>query len=79
MKPDYNSNQLSEKSISAFDDFLGLVEIPKFKRQLRSLLLYYLSNESEELAPDFGHFVEDMKFMFDFLDVVEDENRKIVD
>lgn len=61
------------KSISAFDDFLGLVEIPKFKRQLRSLLLYYLKEEHEELPPDYGHFIEDMKFMFDFLDVVEDE------
>lgn len=64
---------LTPKSISALDDFVGLVKIPKFKRQLRSLLLYYLSEESEELAPDYGHFIEDMKFMFDFLDVVEDE------
>ena len=73
MKPEFNSIQLSEKSISALDDFVGLVTIPKFKRQLRSLLLYYLSEEHEELPPNYGHFIEDMKFMFDFLDVVEDE------
>ena len=73
MKSDLKSIQLSEKSISALHDFVGLVTIPKFKRQLRNLLLYYLSEESEELAPDYGHFIEDMKFMFDFLDVVEDE------
>lgn len=65
---------LTPKSISALDDFVGLVTIPKFKRQLRSLLLYYLSEESEELAPDYDHFIEDMKFMFEFLDVVEDES-----
>lgn len=73
MKPKLDSTQLSQKSISALENFLGLVEIPKFKRQLRSLLLYYLTEECEELAPDYGHFIEDMKFLFDFLDVVEDE------
>ncbi len=64
---------LTVKSISAFDDFLGLVEITIFKRHLRSLLLYYLSENCEELAPNYGHFIEDMNFLFDFLDVVEDE------
>ncbi len=66
---------LTPKSISALDDFVGLVTIPKFNRLLRSLLLYYLSEEHEELAPDHGHFIEDMKFLFDFLDVVEDEQK----
>ena len=64
---------ITPKSISALDDFVGLVTIPKFKRQLRSLLLYYLTEECEELSPDYGHFIEDMKFMFDFLDVIADE------
>ena len=73
LRSEPNSFQLSEKSISALNDFVGLVTIPAFKRQLRSLLLYYLAEEYEELAPDCGKFIEDMKFLFDFLDVVEDE------
>ncbi|MEQ9310681.1 MAG: hypothetical protein RLN90_14590 [Balneolaceae bacterium] len=75
MKSELNSINLSEKSISALDDFMGLVTIPKFKRQLRSLLLYYLTEEHEELAPNYGEFIEDMKFLFDFLDMVGDEQR----
>ncbi|MEP1096064.1 MAG: hypothetical protein ABJG78_13200 [Cyclobacteriaceae bacterium] len=63
----------TSKMVKAFDDFLSQVEIPRARKQLRSLLLYYLSEECEELAPDYGHFIEDMKFLFDFLDVVEDE------
>ncbi|MEM7296914.1 MAG: hypothetical protein AAF391_01460, partial [Bacteroidota bacterium] len=66
---------LTPKSISAFNDFVGLIKIPTFKRQLRSLLLYYLSEEHEELPSNYGYFIEDMKFLFDFLDVVEDEIR----
>ena len=66
---------LTPKSISALDDFVGLVMIPKFKRQLRNLLLYYLSEEYEELAPDYGYFIEDMKFLFDLLDVIEDQQK----
>ena len=60
-------------SVSAFDDFLELVEIPSFKRKLRSLLLYYLANECEELPPHSDRFIEDMEFLFHFLDVVEYE------
>lgn len=73
MKPELDGIPISKKSILAFSDFLGLVSIPKFKRQLRNLLLYYLAEEHDELPADFGDFIEDMKFMFDFLDVIEDE------
>ncbi len=79
MRSNPKSIKLTEKSISAFGDFVGLVTIHKFKRQIRSLLLYYLSEEFEELPPDYGRFIEDMKFLFDFLDVVEDEMEIISD
>jgi len=64
---------LTPKSIEAFDDFLGCIEVTKFKRHLRNLLLYYLVNEHEEPTSGYGDFIEDMKFTFDFLDVLEDE------
>lgn len=70
------SVKLSPKTITAFEDFLGLVEIPTFKRQLRGLLLSHLSEECEELPPGYGHFIEDMKFLFELLDVVEDEQSR---
>lgn len=70
------SIELSPKTISAFEDFLGLVEIPTFKRQLRGLLLSYLIEESEELPPHYSRFIEDMKFLFELLDVVEDEEER---
>ena len=66
-----NSVNLTPKSIEALDDFLGLIEVTKFKR---NLLLYNLVSEHEEPTSDFGHFIEDMKFMLDFLDVIEDES-----
>ncbi len=64
---------LTPKTIEALDDFLGQIEVTSFKRQLRSLLLYYLTHEAEELPPDAGHFIEDLKYFFDFLDVAGDE------
>jgi len=73
--PIFESHTVTATStaVTALDDFLGLVEIPSFKRKLRNLLLYYLIHESEELPSDAGSFIEDMKFLFDFLDVAEDE------
>ena len=69
------ATNLTAKSIAAFDDFAGLVDIRKFNRQLRNLLLYYLSEECEELPYDYGKFIEDMKFLFDFLDISGDEQQ----
>lgn len=64
---------LTAKSIDSLDHLLGLIEIPRFKRNLRNLLFQYLIDQHDELMPDFGHFIEDMKFVFDFLDTLEKE------
>lgn len=70
---DHQPLHLTPTSIAALDDFVGLVDVTPFKRRLRKLLLYYLSEEAEELAPGDGRFVEDMGFLMELLDVVGDE------
>ncbi len=70
----------TENSIVALDDFLGSVDISRFRKDLRNLFLHYLMEEYEQLGPEFGHFIEDMKFFFNFLDALEtnglSENKK---
>ncbi|MEM6737492.1 MAG: hypothetical protein AAF620_15635, partial [Bacteroidota bacterium] len=64
---------LNIKSIEALDDFLDIIEITRFRKDMRNLLMNYLIHEFEELGPEFGHFLEDMKFFLNFLDVVESQ------
>ena len=68
---DIYDHQLTPKSIHALEDFMSLIDVSRFSKNLRNLLLQYLINESDELLPDFEHFIEDMKFLFDFLDQLE--------
>ncbi len=66
-----NHLNINSKSIEAFDDFIGLVDIQRVQKNLRNLLLYYLKNEFEELHPDYGLFIEDMEFLLNLLDKIE--------
>ena len=66
-----NHLNINSKSIEAFDDFIGLVNIQRVQKNLRNLLLYYLKNEFEELHPDYGLFIEDMEFLLNLLDKIE--------
>lgn len=64
--------QLTPESIQAFDNLLSLINIPRFRKNLRTVLFQYLMHEHESLIPDFEHFIEDMQFVFEFLDQLED-------
>lgn len=68
-----NTINLTSKCVEALDDFVGQIEVKKFRIQLRNLLLNYLVNEYEEPSTGFENFIQDMKFTFDFLDVIEAE------
>jgi len=70
---------LTQKSIDALDDLSGLIDISKFKRNLRNLLLQHMINEKEETNPEFTDFTEEIKYFFNFLDILEDEKRHITD
>jgi len=64
---------LTPKSIDALDDLSGAIDIAKFNRSLRNLLLQHL----EDSNPDFCDLTEDMQYFFNFLDILEDEKRHI--
>jgi len=64
---------ITAKCVDALDDFVGQVNVKKFRIQLRNLLLNYLINEYEEPSMGFEDFIQDMKFTFDLLDVLEEE------
>ncbi|MDW3194302.1 MAG: hypothetical protein R8G66_18145 [Cytophagales bacterium] len=66
-----NHLNINSKSIEAFDDFIGLIDIQRVQKNLRNLLLYYLKNEFEELHPEYGLFIEDMEFLLNPLDKIE--------
>jgi len=57
---------LTHKSIDALDDLSGSIDISKFNRNLRNLLLQHLINEKEETNPEFTDFAEEMKYFFNF-------------
>lgn len=59
---------LTPEMIQAFDDFLDLVDVNIFRKNLREVFFYYIIHEYEELPPDFGDFVEDMGFLFALLE-----------
>lgn len=64
---------LTPTSVEHLDDFFGFIHVQDFKANLRNLLLYYLMNEAEELPEGYGHFIEDMQFFLDCLDVIDKE------
>ncbi len=74
-----NPINLTPKSIDALDDLSGSIDIPRFNRYLRNLLLQHLINEKEDSNPDFCDLAEDMQYFFNFLDILEDEKRHITD
>ena len=64
---------LTPKAIEAFDDFIGLIDVPTFRRNLRNVFLTYLANECDEPNESMERLIEDMRFAFDLLDRLEDE------
>ncbi|WP_436517624.1 hypothetical protein [Ekhidna sp. To15] len=66
-----NYKNLTPEMIQAFDDFLDLVDVHAFRKNLREIFFYYLIHEYEELPSDFGRFTEDMGFLFGLLERVE--------
>ena len=74
-----NPINLTQKSIDALDDLSGTIDLSKFSRNLRNLLLQHLIQEKEDQTTDFNEFAEEMQYFFHFLDVLEDEKRRIED
>ena len=72
-----NPINLTQKSIDALDDLSGSIDVSRFNRNLRNLLLQHLIEEKDDNSEDFGEFAEDMKYFFNFLDILEDEKRHI--
>ena len=65
------------KEVAALEDLLGLLDIPRFRSNLRALLFQYLMDQHQCLLPDFEHFIEDMRFFFEFLDVLNEETEEM--
>ncbi len=63
--------ELSDKTISSLNRFVELIEVPRFRRNIRHILFSYLMTQYEEPMPDFQWFIEDMRFFFEFLDDLE--------
>ena len=72
-----NPINLTQKSIDALDDLSGAIDISRFNRNLRNLLLQHLIEEKEDHNSELGEFAEDMKYFFNFLDILEDEKREV--
>ena len=72
-----NPINLTPKSIDALDDLASAIDLSKFNRSLRNLLLHHLINEQENANPDTGELVEDMQYFFNFLDVLDDEKQHL--
>ncbi|MEL6559165.1 MAG: hypothetical protein AAFQ94_13330 [Bacteroidota bacterium] len=68
-----NPINLTPKSIDALDDLSGAIDISKFNRNLRNLLLQHIINEKEDSNPNLSDLAEDMQYFFNFLDILEDE------
>ena len=76
---DIDPINLTHKSIDALDDLSGAIDLSRFKRNLRNLLLQHLINEKEDSNPDVYDLAEDMKYFFNFLDILEVEKRHMSD
>ena len=61
-----------ESSVHSLGLFLERVDVPRFRKNIRHLLLHYLMDNHDELMPDFEWFIEDMRFFFEFLDELEE-------
>ena len=70
-------NSITDLHAKALEEFLNLIEIPRFRKNLRTLLLDYIRKERLDPIPDFDHFIEDMKFFFNLLDDLENVEKII--
>ncbi len=70
------SSYLTQNMVSELSEILECVDIKIFRRYLRSLTLYYLNSERDNVNEDFRNFLEHLPTIFDFLDLVEDKLEK---
>jgi len=63
---------LTEKMIRECDDFFNFIVIKRLNRGLRNQMMFYLTNQ-EVPFPDHKDFLEDLRYLFDFLDRTGDE------
>ena len=61
---------LTEKMIHECDDFFNFIVIKRLNRGLRNYMMFYLTNQ-EVPFPDHKEFLEDLRYLFDFLDRVD--------
>ena len=58
---------LTEEMIRECDDFFQYIVIKRLNRGLRNQMMFYLTNQ-EVPFPDYKEFLEDLRYLFDFLD-----------
>lgn len=71
-----SNSQVNERMIAEFNELLGLIDVCKLRRKLRTLTLNFVANESENLSDNLHEFLYELNILFDFLDAVEDELQK---
>jgi hypothetical protein len=68
---------ISETLMRGIRNYLEGVSAKRLSRGLRSLLMAYLRSEMDIGCADFFEdFIVDLDFLFDFLDLIEDECRQ---
>ena len=66
------TSNVTQQMIKDFDDFVSFIVIKRLNRGLRNQMMFYLTNQ-EVPFPDHKEFLEDLRYLFDFLDRVGDE------
>lgn len=62
-----NTVSLTPEMIAQCDDFVSFIDPHRLSRGIRHLLMFYLIHEQER-PPGQEAFMEDLKYMFEFLD-----------
>lgn len=74
MRTDPHKTGLSNEIITELENFSENIDIHHLQRSLRTVVFEYLSVKHDDLIPDFGSFIEELSYLFDFLDRVVDES-----
>ena len=75
MHLDLLNTQVSARSILALDKLLDAVDISKVKKNIRVMTALFMLSEQSELIGDPIELMLDLKYVFDFLEVLEQEDQ----
>lgn len=65
--------EISESLLTEVENLLAYPNLKRLNRNLRKMLMLYLSYEKDGLPLDFEDFMTDLYLLYEFLDRVEDE------